>query len=209
MKRLLLLSVFMWPAMALADGPTNLPILDSSSATHNMNTIKDPSGFETFNASGYNSGTTASATATPSASSHAAGTSIGGKLSVPLARVNGGSGVITNFNYISSGGATTAFVIRLWDKNPASTTCTDNTAFASNATDDAHLLTQPLTITPAPPAVTTGDTKTYVGMSGLTWDYQNQDTSIGKNIYVCIVTVSTDTADESNAIRVTLTGPQN
>ena len=147
------------------------------------------------------------ATATPANSSHAAGTSIGGLMAISVARVTGGSGIITNLNYISTGGSTGQLVVRLWQKNPANTTCTDNTAFASSITDDQNLITAPFSITPAAPASTTGDAKTYASMSNLVYDYANQSTN--KIIYACLVTVSTDTADENSAIYVGLSGPQN
>lgn len=157
---------------------------------------------------GYDSGII-SATATPVNSSHAAGTSIGGLFSVALARTAGGSGIITNFNYKSTGGSTGQLVARIWQKNPSSSTCTDNVAFVSSNTDDANLITSPFSITPAAPSVTTGDSATYISIQGVTWDYKNLDTTPGLNIYICLITVATDTADQNNSVRVQLSGPQN
>lgn len=160
------------------------------------------------NVGGYDSGPV-TATATPANSSHAAGVSVGGLLSLTVARTNGGSGIVTNFGFKSTGGSTGSYVVRLWDKSPASTTCTDNTAFAGSETDDANLLTPPFTITPAAPGSTTGDAFTYAGVTVVTWDYKNADTSPSQNLYACLVTVSTDTADENKLVRVMLSGPQN
>jgi hypothetical protein len=213
LKRLLLITALAWPAAALAEGPTSFTVLNATGTTLNMSGNQDAAGNISHTVSGFNSGTSATVTVVVSSGSHAAGSSIGGKIPIPIARVNGGSGVITNFNYVSagsgSGGATTMFVLRAWDKNPTGTTCNDGAAFVSNTVDDGHLLTQPLSFSPQPPASTVGDSKTYVGMSGLTWDYQNQDTTLSKNVYVCIVTVSADTIDPNNPIYVTLTGPRN
>lgn len=111
-----------------------------------------------------------SATATPANSSHAAGVSVGGLFAVPVARTVGGSGIITNFNYKSTGGSTGALVARIWQKNPTGTTCTDNSAFVDIDTDDANLITSPMTITPAAPAAVTGDAATYVSISVVSWD---------------------------------------
>jgi hypothetical protein len=149
------------------------------------------------------------ASATPANSSHAAGTSIGGLFSVPLAHIAGGSGIITNVNWKSVGASVGTLVIRIWQKNPANTTCTDNTAFAGSDTDDTFLITGPFAITPAVPAVTTGDTASYASLGNLVLDYRNADTTPSFNVYVCAVTVSTDTADQNKIVRVTLSGPQN
>lgn len=145
---------------------------------------------------------------TPAASSHAAGTSVGGLFTIPLARVSGGSGAVTQFAFTSTGGSTGQYVVRIWDKSPANTTCTDNTAFAGNfTTDDANLITPSFSISPIAPTVTTGDASTYAALTNLNWDYKNADST--QNLYVCVVTVSTNTADESHAVRVMLSGPQN
>ena len=155
----------------------------------------------------YDSGTSPVQTATPNGSSHAAGSSVGGLFTYPIARVNGGGGIITTFWWISSGGATTQLLVRLWDRNPTATTCTDQTAFVSSAVDDQHLLTPPFAVTPVAPASTTGDSKTYASATGLTLSFKNQDASAGKNVYGCVTTTATDTADESSAVYTTVTGP--
>lgn len=162
----------------------------------------------TVSVSGYDSGAITQ-TATPANSSHAAGVSVGGLFSVAVARTNGGSGILTNIGYKSTGGSTGQLVVRIWQKNPANTTCTDNTAFAGSDTDDAFLIAPPFSLTPAAPASTTGDANTYGAIQGITWDYKNADTSPGTNLYLCAVTVATDTADENKLVRWTLSGPQN
>lgn len=158
--------------------------------------------------SGFDSGAI-SAVATPANSSHAAGVSVGGLFSVSLARINGGSGIVTSFNLKSTGGSVGAYVIRIWQKNPAGTTCTDNSAFVGADADDANLITAPFAVTPAAPASTTGDSATYASVTVVSWDYKNVDTSPGQNLYVCLVTVATDTADDNKLVRVQLSGPQN
>ena len=158
--------------------------------------------------SSYDSGAIVAA-ATPANSSHAAGTSNGGLFSVAVARVNGGSGILTNLGYKSVGGSTGQIVVRIWQKNPAATTCTDNVAFAGSDTDDPNLITPPFSITPAAPSSVTGDSSTYAAVGPVTWDYKNIDTSPGQNVYVCLVNVATNTADNNKVIRLTLSGPQN
>lgn len=159
-------------------------------------------------------------TATPNSSSHAAGTSVGGLLKIPFGRGGptpappattalGYSGIITQFAWISTGGATTQLVVRLWAKNPVNTTCTDQTAFAGSATDNKYLITPPFSITPAAPASTTGDSNTYASITGITYDFQNYDTPQTIYIYACVVTAATDTADESSPIYAMASGPQN
>ena len=162
----------------------------------------------TGNVGGYDSGSFPIQTATPNSSSHAAGSSVGGLFSIPVARTNGGGGIITTFYWTSTGGATTQLLVRLWDKNPTNTTCTDQTAFVESATDDEHLLTVPFTMTPVAPANTTGDSNTYASVTGLTLSFKNQDGTAGKNVYACVVTTATDTADESKAVYINATGPQ-
>lgn len=159
--------------------------------------------------SGFDSGPV-SATGTVNGSSHAAGTSVGGLITVPIARGNGFSGIITSLQWLSPGGSTGSLVLRGWTKNPSST-CTDNTAFSNNSADDAFLIPgTPVTVTPAAPGSTTGDARTYAQLTGLTWDYKNADSpGPTQNTYWCAVTVTTDTADESTSPRLTLSGPQN
>lgn len=165
---------------------------------------------------GYDSGAV-SASATPNSSSHAAGSSVGGLFTVPVARGPGSSGILTSVFWKSNGGSTGQLVVRIWQRKPVNTTCTDQTAFAGSDADDAFLITPPFAITPAAPAVTTGDAATYASSTGLTLDYKNADSIVAgnnntppsQNLYVCAVTVSTDTADESAVVRLTLSGPQN
>lgn len=151
----------------------------------------------------------------PSNSSHALGTSIGGLMSVPIARKPGFSGIITSILYKSVGGDTGLKVGRIWARNPVNTTCTDNLAFAGSDTDDIYLIGPgPFSFTPAAPGVTTGDSSTYASLTGLTWDFANFDittliSGYTRNVYICIVTGATDTADQNKTVRITLSGPQN
>ena len=158
----------------------------------------------------YDSGAV-SATATPNGSSHAAGSSVGGLFTVPLARTAGGSGILTSVFWKSTGGATTQLLVRIWQRKPSvsSFACGDQAAYQGADSDDANLISAPFTMTPAAPASTTGDSATYASVTGLTLDYKNTDFAPSQNLYVCVVTTSTDTADESNLVRLTLSGPQN
>lgn len=208
----LILSVFLallFTTQGWAACPS-LSIKDGAGASTPMSVTADASGNCQYNikVGGFESGTAPVQTATPANASHAAGTSVGGLFTIPVARFAGGSGVISNFTWISTGGATTQFLVRLWDKNPASTTCTDNSAFAGNATDNTHLISIPFNITPVPPAVTTGDANTYATVTGMSLNYKNQDTSPSVNVYACVTTVATDTADQNKAVYINLMGPQ-
>ena len=185
---------------------------------------------------GFESGPVA-VTGTPANSSHAAGTAVGpvaaglvgpggrpvaqltgnqsGIFVVPIGRITGAassggpvgvSNIITQFAMTSTGGSTGQYVVRIWTQPPVNTTCVDNTAFVGNfATDDNFLITPPFSITPAAPAVTTGDSNTYASLTVQTFDF----VSAQGLAYICLQTVSTDTADENKAIRIMMSGPQN
>ena len=100
--------------------------------------------------------------------------------------------------------------MRVWQKNPTGTTCTDNSAFASSATDDAYLIGGgPTTVTFGTPATTIGDAKTYASLTGITWDYKNVDASATQNLYVCLVNASADTPGATATISISLSGPVN
>jgi len=150
------------------------------------------------------------AEATPANASHAAGTSVGGLFSVPIARVPGGSGIATNLFWKFTGGGTGSYVVRLWSVQPTNTTCTDNVAYSqSNEQDDRFLIVPPFTITAAAPGNTTGDSASYAQQLGITFDYRNLDSTRTPNIYECLVTTGIDTADENKLIRAYGSGPQN
>lgn len=158
----------------------------------------------------YDSGSTPVVTFTPNGSSHAAGSAVGNLQKVPLGAVPGGTAEIENLLWQSSGGSTGVLVIRMWDKFPGATTCTDQQAYVGSATDDQHLVYPPFSITPAAPGSTQGDAKTYASQAfAPPVSIANQDTASQPYVYVCAVTVATDTADESAAIALLLSGPQN
>lgn len=160
---------------------------------------------------------------TPANSSHAAGTAVGpttstlsyigsnqtGLFVIPFGKSPGNGGIVTNFLLKSTGGSTGQYIVRMWSQNPVNTTCKDNTAFVSSDNDDAFLIGPgPFSIIPAAPASTTGDSATYASSVGITYDYLGTDVPATGNIYVCIVTVSTNTADNNHQIRITLSGPR-
>jgi hypothetical protein len=142
-------------------------------------------------------------------SSHAAGSSLGGLISVPVARCAGCGGILTQVAWVSPNGSTGQIVVRLWQRNPTNTTCTDQTAFVSSAVDDKFLVTPPFALTPAAPAVTTGDAKTYASLTQQTFDFRNSDLVPSTNLYACVLTVGIDTADESSSPWIMLSGPLN
>ena len=178
---------------------------------------------------GFDSGP-AAVVGTPANASHAAGTVVGpsgnltpftnqatvgsnqsGLFVIPVMRRGDNlSAIITQFSMTSSGGSTGTYVVRIWSRLPGNTTCVDNSAFAGNfAIDDQYLITPPFSITPAAPASTTGDANTYGALTVQTFDALNADSPGTPNLYVCMQTVSIDTADENKAVRVMLSGPQN
>jgi len=126
---------------------------------------------------------------------------LGALFTLPVARTNGGSGLLLQVQWTSVGGSTVGVMVELWDKNPANTTCKDQTNFVSSATDDAHLLTPPFTMTPAAPASTQGDSKTFASYSFVPpLSFKNQDGTASQNIYACVISTGSDTADESAVI---------
>lgn len=162
-------------------------------------------GTITGNVGGFDSGPV-QATGTTNSSSHAAGSSLGGLITLPVARTSGGSGGISQITYKSGKGSTGQVLIRVWAHNPTNTTCTDQTAFVGSTTDDAYLLTTPFPLTPAAPAVTTGDALTYATYLPGRLSFV---TSGNTNIYACVLTVATDTTDESGTVYVTVGGDLN
>lgn len=155
----------------------------------------------------YDSGPVALSSPTTANSSHAAGVSVGGLFALPIARLPGGGGIITNFIVKSFGGFTGGYTTRVWSRNPANTTCADNSNFIGSNADDAFLVTAPFTLLPSAPGSTTGDATTYAGQQNVSWDYTAAPGS--QNIYVCLVANATDTQDQNNVVRVTVSGPQN
>jgi hypothetical protein len=158
---------------------------------------------------GYDSGPQHTTTS-PAAASHAAGVSVGGLITIPLGRSNGGSGIITSLLAWTSWGSTQTYVVRVWNKNPTNTTCADNAAFASSTTDDAYLIgAGPVSISFAAPQITTGDAKTYAPLTNLSWDYKNADGTSTQNLYACLQTVAADVPGASATLSLSLSGPQN
>jgi len=148
--------------------------------------------------------------ATPSSAAHSTGQAVGGLLTIPIARTAGGSGLITSILGWTSWGSTNAYVLRLWQKTPANTTCADGSAFVSSTTDDANLIGGgPTTISFNAPANLTGDAKTYASLTGITWDYKNSDTTGSQNVYGCLVTNAADTPGAGATLSLSLSGPQN
>ena len=163
---------------------------------------------------GFNSGAVY-AGASVNGSSHGSGVSVGGLIAVPVARLAGNSGQITYFQWVSVGGATNAYTVRVWQKLPSHTTCLDNVNYAGDAgaagrtLDDAYLVAAPFTITPVAPGSTQGDAKTYVSAGAIAWNYKNADAQPSQNLYVCVVANATDTSDENTSPYVLMSGPQN
>lgn len=158
--------------------------------------------------SGSESGPVQVISPTLNAGSYTAGMSLGGLFTVPIARVAGGSGGLTQFWYKSKAGSVGQVLVRIWQKTPAGT-CTDHTAYVGSAADDANLVLSPFAVTPVGPAVATGDAQTYGPFYPGRTSYVNADTVPSRNLYVCVLTVATDTADESNTVSVTLSGDTN
>ena len=150
-----------------------------------------------------------SVTASPSSGAHAAGVSVGGLFQIPFLRTNGNSGIISNVRSWTSWGSTASYVLRLWQKNPTSTTCTDGSAFVGSATDDANLISIPQVLQYTAPLNTTGDAKTYAGIPAASIDVKNTDSTATQYVYACLVTNNSDTPGASASILLSLSGPQN
>lgn len=146
--------------------------------------------------------------------SHAAGSAVGNLFAVPVARSQSSSGRITSFMITDQSAATGQLIVRIYQAKPTNTTCTDGSAFAGNAADNAQLISAPFAVTPVKPGVLTGDTNSYAGITNAVLDYDQSD-SIGtngvpanQNLYVCLQTVTTENITPAN-LTVMLAGPQN
>lgn len=136
-------------------------------------------------------------------------TALGALLSFPVARAPGGSGLVLQLQVISAGGDTPTLQVRMWDVQPANSTCEDNTSYVSSAADDSHLITPVFSLSAlAAPTNTQGDAKTYASVS---WtpplSFRNQDATRTNNVYVCLVATGTFTPAAA-AYYVTLTAVQ-
>jgi hypothetical protein len=156
---------------------------------------------------GYDSGVVR-VSATPGSGAHAAGQSVGGLFSIPIARVNGGSGIITTVQAYTSWNSQATYLLRLWQRNPVNTTCTDGSAFVGSNTDNAYLITPPLALQFNTPAPSTGDGNSYANQSAASIDYKNVDGTTTQNVYACLVTNASDTPGGSATLSVGLSGPQ-
>ncbi len=122
--------------------------------------------------------------------SYAIGQSLGGLQTVSIGSTNGLSGIVDQIQMASQGGSTSPVAVYIWDKNPTNTTCTDKTNFARSATDNQHLISAPISITPAL-AVSAQDTATYGAATNLTSNFVNS--SSNTNLYICILAAATQT----------------
>lgn len=161
----------------------------------------------------YDSGSI-TATGTGTGGSHAAGSAVGNLFAIPLARSQSGSGRIISFMLTDQNGTTGQLIVRIYQAKPTSTTCTDGSAFAGAAVDNAQLIAPPFAVTPIKPSVLTGDSNSYASISNTNLDYDQSD-SIGtngvpanQNIYVCLQTATTENITPAN-LTIMLAGPQN
>jgi hypothetical protein len=213
MKKLLLLAAA--SLLLVVPAGANFTVKDSTGATVTFSSTA-VSGVNAPNVGGFDLGSNPVTTVV--GASHNANSSVGGLLTIPVARTNGGSGRITDMLWVSYGGHTLMLQIRLWDKNPTGATgfvCTDGSAYASGTATDAtnpdiNMIAAPLTFTPKGPEGTiTGDAKTYGYLTGLSIPFKNKDGTTTRNVYACIVTVSADTADASKRVSLSLSATQN
>jgi hypothetical protein len=175
------------------------------------------------NVGGYDSGSAPYAIATPAASSHTAGsalgpttaTAIGGIWTIPLLRTAGGGAILTQLQMQAIGGDAASGYWYLFDRLPTNSgfTCEDATAFAFGsstgyATDRAHLITPPFTMTLAALGQATGDAASYQAQ-GFTppISVHNQDGTPAQNIYGCFKLTAILTPSGSPFI-VNASGPQ-
>lgn len=118
---------------------------------------------------------------------YAAGNSLGGLITVTgAARSNGGTGRLINVRIKSTSGATPTLWVYAWSKTPTST-CTDKSAFSSNAADSPYALPgfpQQVTLGGSPGSF---DASTYAQIQGVNAGFKNQDSSPGTAFYMCMV----------------------
>jgi hypothetical protein len=135
--------------------------------------------------------------------SYAAGQSLGGLQTISIGSTNSLTGILDQIQLSSKGGSVVAMVVYIWDKNPASTTCTDKTNFVASQTDDQHLITMPVLLTPAL-SVSAQDTGTRALASNLTANFINS--SSNTDLYVCILANATVTPATTTDLRLNIQG---
>lgn len=162
----------------------------SGSAT---NVVGNVGGYE-FNAS---------AIPTVQNASYAAGQSLGGLQTVSIGSTNSLTGILTQIQLASTGGSVVASVVYVWDKNPASTTCTDKSNFVKSQTDNQHLIVSPQLLTPAV-IVSAQDTTTYAAATNLVGNFVNSSTNT--SLYVCILANATVTPATTTDLRLNIQG---
>jgi hypothetical protein len=184
-----------------------LTIKDGNGAPQTLIATADGSGNLVLNTGGFN--TYKTSTSGTLASTHAAGSSVGGLFSLAFLRTAGGSAQLQSLTWQSNNGGNVQLQARIWTKNPTSTTCTDGSAFVASATDDAYLVTKPplaFTPMPAPDSTVATDAKTYYSLSGLNLAVQNADSTPGNNLYICITAFASDANDNSHVVVLGLSG---
>lgn len=134
---------------------------------------------------------------------YAAGQSLGGLQTISVSSTNSITGILSQIVVASAGGSTVGVVVYAWDKNPASTTCTDKSNFVSNATDNLHMIGIPQLLTPAL-SVSAQDTSTRAAATNLASPFTNGSTNT--NIYVCVLANAAVTPATTTDYRIQLSG---
>jgi hypothetical protein len=171
-------------------------------STNNQASIAcDASGNLKITGSGYEFN--ASVIPTVQNASYAAGQSLGGLQTISIGSTNSITGVLSQIQLASKGGSVVASVVYVWQKNPASTTCTDKTNFVASQTDDQQLIVAPQLLTPAL-SVSAQDTSTRASVTNLAAPFVNGSTNT--NLYVCVLANATVTPGTTTDLRLNISG---
>ena len=136
--------------------------------------------------------------------SYTAGQSLGGLQTISIGSTASLSGILTGISVESNGGSLTGIVAYVWSKNPASTTCTDNTNFVVSQTDNKALVNNAPTLIIPAIIVSGQDTHTYAASTNLVGNFVNG--SANTDLYVCLLTNATVTPATTTDIRLNIQG---
>lgn len=144
---------------------------------------------------------------TVQAAAYSAGNALGGLVTLTgAARTAGGTGSLMALRLASAAGAAQTIWIYAWSKTPAST-CADKAAFVKSAADNAYSLPGfPQSVTLASPGAF--DTGSYGALGNLAVQFDNQDTTPGTAIYLCLVAAAGFTPAATSDFSIVATGVQ-
>jgi len=154
----------------------------------------------TGSASGASTNVSFAVAPTVAASSHAAGSSVGGLQTIAFFRAASTfSGIVNNVKWIWRTGANvTAVTVYLFSANPTASTCTDAAAVSIAAADVLKIVAgSPFTLTPA--VVGTGATFSTAFVQSPV-SVKNGDGTPGVNLYACVAVNATVTPAANDSV---------